>query len=102
MCTRWSCRRRYHNIEAELYGKYRQAVAAKSGEWSTGSSGSSEEKQRKARSLELENEELRARITAMEKNEGVQNGPGISFKEEGDLEAVWRDCMEVEDEDECR
>ena len=27
-------RRCYHNIPATLYGKYRQAVAAKSGEWS--------------------------------------------------------------------
>ena len=38
-------------------------------------------KREKARSLEAENEELRARI---------------------DLEEVWEDCMEVEDEDECR
>ena len=39
--TRWRCRRCYHNIPATLYGKFRQAVAAKSGEWSTGSSASS-------------------------------------------------------------
>ena len=45
--------------------------------------------------------EMRARIDAVGKNGGVQNGPGISFKEEGDSEEVWRDCMEVEDEDEC-
>ena len=36
--TRWRCRRCYSNIPAGLQGKYRQAVAAKSGEWSTGSS----------------------------------------------------------------
>ena len=78
--TRWRWRRCYHNIPAALYGKYGQAVAAK-GEWSTGSSRSSGEEERKARSLEAENEELRARI---------------------DLEGVWEDCMEVEDEDECR
>ena len=68
----------------------------------TGSTGRVAEEERKARSLEAENEELRARIDAMGKNEGVQNGPGISFKEEGDLEEVWRDYMEAEDEDECR
>ena len=44
--TRWRCRRCYHNIQAVLYGKYRQAVAAKSGEWSPGSSGSSGEEER--------------------------------------------------------
>ena len=88
--TRWRCRRCYYNILAGPYGKYKQAVAAK-GEWSTGSSGSSGEEERNARSLEAENIELGARIDAMGKNEGVQNGPGISFKEEGDLEEVWRD-----------
>ena len=30
--TRWRCRRCYNNIPAGLHGKYRQAVAAKSGE----------------------------------------------------------------------
>ena len=38
----------------------------------------------------------------MGKNEGVQNVPGISFKEEGDLQEVWRDCTEVEGEGGCR
>ena len=33
--TRWRCRRCYSNIPAGLQGKYRQAVAAKAGEWST-------------------------------------------------------------------
>ena len=74
--TRWRCRRCYHNIPTGLHGKYRQAVAAKSGEWSTGSSGSSGEENRRARSSEAENKELRARIDAMGKNEGVYNGPG--------------------------
>ena len=60
-------------------------------------------KREKARSLEAENKELGARIDAMGKNEGVRNGPGISFEEEEEnLEEVWRDCMEVEDEEECR
>ena len=51
----------YSNIPA---GLYRQAVAAKSGEWSTGSSTSSGEEDRKTGSLEAENKELRARIDA--------------------------------------
>ena len=45
--TRWRWRRCYHNIPAALYGKYGQAVAAK-GEWSTGSSRSSGEEERKS------------------------------------------------------
>ena len=97
--TRWRCRRCYHNILASLHRKYEQAIAAKSGDWSTGSSG--EEEERKARSLEAENKDLTARIGAMGKKEGAQNGSGISF-EEGHSEEVWRDCMEVEDDAECR
>ena len=65
--TRWRCRRCYNNIPARLDGKYRQAVAAMSGEWPTGSSASSVEKDRRARSLEAENKELRARIDALKK-----------------------------------
>ena len=50
-------------------------VAAQSGDWSTGSSGSSGEEERKARSLEAENKDLR-----VGKKEGAQKGSGISFK----------------------
>ena len=56
----------------------------------------------KARSLEAENKELRARIDAMEKKEGAQKESDISFEEEGDSEEVWGDCMEVEDDAGCR
>ena len=66
------------NIPAVLYGKCRQAVGAKSGEWSTGSSGSSGEEERKARALETKNKELRSRIDAMGKKEGAQKGSVIS------------------------
>ena len=45
---------------------------------------------------------VRARIDAMGKKEGVQKGSGISFEEEGDSKEVWGDCMEVEDDAECR
>ena len=44
----WRCRRCYNNIPAGLCGKYRQAVAARTGEWSTGSSTSSGEEDKKA------------------------------------------------------
>ena len=87
--TRWRCRRCYKNISAELHGKYRQAVAAKLGEWSTGPSASNKE-DRKARCLKDENKELRARIDAVEK-EGVQKEPGIPFKEEGEI--AWKSRM---------
>ena len=56
----------YNNILAGLHGKYRQAIVAKSGEWSTVSSASSGQEDRKPRSLEAENKELRAGIDAME------------------------------------
>ena len=49
--TRWRCRRRYHDIPAGLRGKYRQAIAASTGEWSTGSSTSSGEEDRKSKSF---------------------------------------------------
>ena len=77
--TRWRCRRCYSNIPAWLHGKHRQAVAAKSGDWSTGLSVSSGEEDRKARSLDAENKELRARIDAVEKKEH-KKGP-VSFSE---------------------
>ena len=84
-------------------GKYRQAVAAKSGEWSTGSSTSSGEEDKRARRLEAGNKELGARIDAFEKKDGMQVEANIPAKEGGDLEDVWRDCMEIEDEAEnCR
>ena len=38
----------------------------------------------------------------MEMKEGAQKVPGIPFKEEVDLEEVWRECTAVEDEAECR
>ena len=63
--TTWRCRRCCSNIPAGLQGKYRETVVAKLGEWSTGSSTSSGEEDRKARSLEAENKELRARIDAL-------------------------------------
>ena len=48
----WTCRfDSESNVWTRLQGKYRQAVAAKSGEWCTSSSTSSEEEDRKARSF---------------------------------------------------
>ena len=59
---------------------------------------------RKTRSLEAENKELRARIDALEKKggEGVQGGQSIPLRKEGDLEDVWREDMDIEDEAESR
>ena len=91
MWTRWRCRRCYNNIPAGLHEKYGQAVAAKSGEWSTGSSASSGEEDGKARSLEAENKELTARIDAMEKKEKHKKVPGIPLKKKG----TWKKCGET-------
>ena len=89
--TRWRCRRCYHDIPAGLRGKYRQAIAARTGEWSTGSSTSSGEEDRRNKSLEAENQELRARLEALEKKEGegVQEGKGLPSRRESGLEEEW-------------
>ena len=68
--TRWRCRRCNHDIPAGPRGKSRQAIAATNGELSMGSSTSSGEEERRNKSLEAENKELRARLEALEKKEG--------------------------------
>ena len=68
--TKWRCRRCYNDIPAGLRGKYSQAIAASTRECSTGSSTSSGEEDRKSRSQEAENKELRARLEALQKKEG--------------------------------
>ena len=65
--TRVRCRRCCFDIPAGVRGKYRQAIDARTGEWSTGSSTSSGEEDRKSKSLEAENKEPRTRIEALEK-----------------------------------
>ena len=72
--TRWRCRRCCHNILATLYGKYRQAVAATSGEWY-------------AWKLRIRSSEQG--LMPWKRKEGVQKGRGISFNEEGDSGGVW-------------
>ena len=66
MWTRWRCRRR-------------QAVAARTGKWSTGSSTSSGEEDRKSKSQEAEIKELRAQIEHHRKQSGgePQGGKGL-------------------------
>ena len=61
--TRWHCRPCSNNILAGLWGKSRQAVAARTGEGSTGSSSSSGEEDKKSKSQEAGIEELRAQFT---------------------------------------
>ena len=104
MCGRGCCRRCYSDIPAGLRGKHRQAVAARSGEWSTGSTASSGKEDRKTRSLEAENKGLRARIDALEKKggEGAQGGQSIL---QGKKE-IWKMCgeedLDIEDVTESR
>ena len=86
-----------------MRGKYWQAIAARTGDWSTGSSTSSGE-DRKTTSLEAENKELRARLEALEKKggEGVQGGQGLPSMGGSGLEEQWGMDVDVEDEIESR
>ena len=88
--ARWRCRRCYHDIPAGLRGKYRQATAARTGEWSTGSWTSSREEDRKSNNL-AEREELWARIEALENKggEGAQGGQGLPSRRESGMEEEW-------------
>ena len=87
-----------------LRGKYRHAVAARNEEWCSGSSTSSGEEDRRAKNLEAENKEFRARIEALEKEEGegVQGGQGLPSRRESGLEEERRMEMDFEDEAERR
>ena len=83
----------------------RQAVAARTGDWSTGSSTSSGKEDRKPKNLEAEIKELRARLEVLEK-EGRGRSPrraGLSIQErESGMEVEWGMDMDVEDEIESR
>ena len=96
MSTRWRCRRCCYNIPASLYGKKKQAVAAKSGDWSAGSFGSSGDEEREARSLEAENKELGARIDAVGRKEH-KRGQVSPLKTKGTRKkyggTVWKSRM---------
>ena len=102
MWRRWRCKRCYNNIPAGLRGKYRQAVAARTGEWSTGSSTSIGEEDGKSKSQEAEIKELRAKVEHYQKQngEGAQGGQGIPPSRESGLEEEW--TMDFEDEIESR
>ena len=78
----------YRDILAGLRGKYRQATAARTGEWSTGSWTSSREEDRKPKNLEAEHKELWTRIEALEKKggEGAQGGQGLPSRRETGME----------------
>ena len=101
--TRWRCRRCHHDIPAGLRGKCRQAMTSRTGEWSTGSSTSSGEEERRNKNLEAENKELRARLEVLGKKEGegVQGGQGLPSRRESGLEE-WSVEMDLEDEAESR
>ena len=100
--TRWRRRRCYNDIPAGLRGKYWQALAARTGDWSTGSS--TWEEDGKSKSLEAENKELRARLEALEKKEGegAQGGQGLPSRRESGMEEEWRMDMDFGDEIESR
>ena len=84
--------------------KYRQAIASRNGEWSTGSSTSSGEEERMNKSVEAENKVLRARLEALKKKEGegVQGGQGLPSRRKSGLEEERDAEMDFEDEAESR
>ena len=100
--TRWRCRRCFNNIPQGLRGTYRQAVAARTGEWSTGSSTSSGEEDKKAKSQEAEMKALHAQIEHRRNQNGgdAQGRQGLPSRRESGMEEEWR--MDVEDEIESR
>ena len=59
-------------------------------------------KREKLEAWKLRIKGLEHELRLWERKEGAQKGSGISFKEEGDSEEVWGDCVEVEDDAECR
>ena len=83
MWTRWRCRRCCNNIPGQ------QAVAARTGEGSTGSSSSGEEdKDKKSRSQEAEIKELRAQVEwyRRQRGEAGQDGTGDPVRKESVVE----------------
>ena len=87
--TRWRCRRCYSKIPAGFQGKYRQAVAAKAGEWSTGSSTSSGDEDTKAQSLKAENTNFERGLMAWKRRKECKKDRGIPSREGGHSEDVW-------------
>ena len=98
MWTRWRCRRCYHDILAGLRGKYRQAIAGRTGEWSAVSLTSSREEERKSKSLEAGNNELRARLEDLEERRRRSPRRARPSFQEGGVEEEWGMDMDVEEE----
>ena len=95
--TKWRCWRCHNNIPAGLHGKYKQAVAAKTGDWSTGRSSSSGEEDKRSRSQEAEIKELPEHVEWFRKQRGEagQEGESGPSRRESGLEEDWG--MEVEE-----
>ena len=94
--TRWRCN---SNIPAGLRGKYRQAISARTGEWSTGSSSSSGGEEKKSRVQEAEIKELRAQVEQLrrqQRGEAGHEGQCDPTRIETCLEEDWN--MDVEEE----
>ena len=100
MWMRWRRRRCHTNIPAGLGSKYWKAVAARTGEWSTGCSTSSGEEDRKSKSQEAEIKELRVKVEHHEKTEWRRSPGRPSLRRESGMEEEWG--LDVEDEIESR
>ena len=96
--TGWRCRRCHNNILAGLRRRYKQAVAAKIGDWSTGCSSSSGQEDEKSKSQEGQIKELREQVEWFRKQRGEagQEGQSGPTRRGSGLEEDWR--MEVEEE----
>ena len=89
-CTRWRCRRYYHDIPAGSCGKYRQAIAARTGEWFTGSSTSSEEEDRKSKDWRQKIRSIGPGLRPWKRREGKEPKEGKAFHPgESGMEEEW-------------
>ena len=88
VCTRWRCRRCYHDIPAGVRGKCRQAIAARTGECFTGFSTSSGRKTESSK-VWRQKSSLRATLEAVERKrkegEGAHGGQGIPSRRENGM-----------------
>ena len=103
-CVYLSRFRRLSLLCVLLSRSWRLSFSCAGGEWSTASSTSSGEEDRRSKSLEAETKELRAKVEALEKEEaeGVQGGQGLPSRRESGLEEEWCAEMDFEDEAESR
>ena len=96
--ARWRWRCCDNDIPAGLRGKYRQAVAARSGEWSTGSATSSGEEDRRPEVWKRRTRNSEQGLMLWKRGEGNEGRVSLPGKKE--TWKMWRKDMDIEDETE--